>query len=724
MESRHFRTCPFCEAMCGLEITVRDGEPVSVRGDREHVHSRGYLCPKAMALLDLHQDPQRLTKPVRRRGGDWEEIGWDEALDEAAGRLRSVQRRHGKDALATYAGNPAVHNTGTLLHLYDLYRVLGTRNRYASHSLDQLPLMVVCGALFGHLALFPVPDLERTDHFLVFGANPLVSNGSLMSTPNVAGRLRALRERGGRLVVADPRRTRTAALADAHWPVRPGSDAAVLLALLHVVLEEGLADPGRVAAFTDGLDALPGLLRDWTPERAERVSGLPAETLRAEARAFATAPRAVAYGRLGVSTQEHGTLCQWALVALNLITGNLDAPGGLMFSRPAVDLLRLLAPESHHGQWHSRVRGLPETGGDLPTAALVEEMETPGAGQVRGLLTVAGNPVLSAPDGPRLDRALAGLEAYVAIDLYVNETTRHAHLILPPTTGLEVFHYDLALQLVNPRNQADYSPPVCPPGPDRRADHAILRGLHARLAPPWHPLRWLAALGPLTRLDLALKLGPYGVWGGRFGRKDGLSLARLRRHPHGLDLGPLEPALPGRLFHRPRRIRLLPDWLPEALRSADRAFSAPAMDAGASRTKAEGDRSFQLIGRRHLRSNNSWMHHLPSLQGGSNRCALFLHPEDAADAGWREGDRMEVQADGTMVRLPLALDPGLTRGVASIPHGWGHDPGEPDARFWVRDDRQRGVNANALTRTERTDSVSGNAVFQGMTVRVRASANA
>ena len=693
--------------MCGLAITL-DGEQVSaIKGDPADPHSKGYLCPKALALQELHEDPDRLRQPLRRRGNDWEEIGWEEALDEAADRLDTVRRKHGKNAVATYAGNPAVHNTGTLLHLYDLYDALGTQNRFASHSLDQLPLMLVCGELFGHIAMFPVPDLDRTNFFLVFGANPFASNGSLMATPDVRKRFRALREKGGQIVVVDPRRTRTADAADQYIPIRPGTDAWMLLAMLNVILSEGLDKPGRLRAITPAYDALLPLLGSWSPERAEAHSGVPADTIRQLARDFAAAGSAIAYGRLGVSTQEHGTLCQWALVVLNLVSGNLDEPGGVLFAKPAVDLLRLLAHESKHGRWHSRVRGLPETGGDLPSAVMAEEMAEPGPGQIRGLLSVAGNPVLSAPNGKRLAELLPRLDAYIAIDIYCNETTRHANLILPPATGLEVQHYDIGLQLVGLRNRARYSKPIVPISQYARQDHTILRALQRRLAKPWQLAAWSHHLGPRARLDLALKTGPYGRWNGRFLRSDGLSLAALEKHPHGLDLGPLEPALPNRLFHADKQIHVLPD----AIRSAVAELEQESPQVTPTGT-------WQLIGRRHLRSNNSWMHNLPGLHGGSNTCTLHMNPEDAAEQGLHDGDVVWISSSTGRISAPIETSDRVMRGVVSLPHGWGHQ--DPLTKQRIAN-QHAGVSANDLTHDGTTDRISGNAVFQGLFVQIKPS---
>jgi len=711
-EEIHYRTCHLCEAMCGLEVSTRGGEVTRIRGDEADVHSRGHICPKAIALQDIHTDPDRLRHPVKKTGDGWQRISWAEAFDLAEERILAIQREHGRDAVAIYTGNPTVHNTGTILYLYDFSHSLGTRNRFASHSLDQLPQMVVNGELFGHQAMFPVPDLDRTDCFLVFGANPLVSNGSIMSTPDVRGRLKAMQERGGRLIVVDPRRTRTARMADWHLFIRPGTDVLLLLALLHVLFEEQLTRRNHVWQFTDGLAELEALAQPYAPERVSPATGIAATDIRRLARQFAKAPRAAAYGRLGVSTQEYGGLCQWLIYTLNLLTGNLDAEGGLLFPLPAVDFLKLMKHEAKAFRWHSRVRGFPEVAGEFPTATLADEILEPGEGQVRGLVTIAGNPVLSAPNGDKFDRALGRLDFMLAIDLYINETTRHADLILPPAAGLEVMHYDFALYIVASRNSANFSGPVFSLQPGMKYDWQILSELQRRFERahqgPWvnlkHALqRWLT---PERRIDLGLRLGPYGVWGGRFGRADGLSLKKLRAHPHGIDLGPLRPSLPGRLFTPGKRIRLAPDRLLRELPKADRLLAGgTAQD------------SLLLIGRRHLQSNNSWMHNYARLMKQPDRCALLLHPQDAEARGIRDGESVHIGSKSGSLTVKAEITEDIMPGVVSIPHGWGH---QLEGTQLALANRHPGWNVNRLTDDHVVDGLSGNAVFNGVPVWVSA----
>ncbi len=707
----HYRTCHLCEAMCGLAIEVEDGKVKSIRGDEQDIYSRGHICPKGVALKDLHEDPDRLRYPLKKVNGSWKQIGWEEAFNEVADRIIELQRQYGRDAVALYTGNPTVHNTGTALYLYDFANALGTRNRYASHSLDQLPQLFVNGELFGHQAMFPIPDLERSDFFLMIGANPLVSNGSIMSTPDIAGKLRKLQERGGKLVVIDPRRTRTAKAADRHLFIRPGSDVCLLLAFVRTLFEEQLIRHNPVLEFTDGIETLRELVQPFTVERAAEQTGIAEEDIRQLIRDFASAKSAICYGRLGVSVQAFGGLCQWLMYAINILTGNLDAPGGMLFTRPAVDFLALLKNEAKALRWKSRVRQLPETAGDLPTATLADEILTEGQGQVKGLITIAGNPVLSAPNGKRLDQALQQLDFQVAIDIYLNETTRHADIILPPATGLEVLHYDFVLNIVAIRNVANFSSPVIPKAPETRYDWEILYALQKRLekvrdgifAQGKHLLS--DRLTPETRLDLALRFGPYGAWGGRFGRRDGLSLKYLKKHPHGVDLGALEPCLPGRLFTKNKRINLVPRTITRDLQRVSHYGLTP--------NQSEKTPPLLLIGRRHLLSNNSWMHNAPRLMKTGARCTALLHPQDAQCHGVESGQRITLRSASGKIEIEAELTEHIMPGVISVPHGWGH--GRPETQLEIAN-QHPGVSINDLTDDQQVDEMTGNAVFNGVPV--------
>jgi len=702
--------------MCGLAVEVEGDQILSIRGDEDDVFSRGHICPKAVALKDLHEDPDRLRRPLRRRGSDWEEIGWDAALDLAAERLLEVQRNHGRHAVAVYQGNPTVHNYGALLYGQMLVRALGTRSRFSATSVDQLPHMLASLLMFGHQLLFPVPDVDHTSFLLVLGANPLVSNGSMMTAAGIERRLRALRARGGRLVVVDPRRTETAAMADSHLAIRPGTDALLLLALLQVVFAENLAHPGRLAPMLSGLDEVQAAVRELPPERVAAATGISAEDIRALARAFAQSPSAVAYGRVGVSTQELGGVCQWLLYVLNAVTGNLDRTGGAMFTNPAVDLVALgdrIGQRGHFAKGHSRVRGLPEFGGEWPAAVLAEEMETPGPGQIRAFVCLAGNPVLSTPNGARLERALPGLEFMVSVDPYLNETSRHAHLVLPPVSPLERDHYDLVFHGLAVRNTARYSPALFAPPPDAREDWQILHGLAQRIGARRGGqgvasrlmTRAAGRLGPRGILALLLRTGPHGrglrPWG------HGLTLKALEAAPHGVDLGPLTPALP------------------EALRTADRrlALAPPALMADLARVRArmataERESALSLIGRRDLRSNNSWMHNSARLTRGPEPCTLLMHPGDASARGLVHGDRVDVRSRAGQVEATLTVTDAMRPGVVSLPHGWGHD--RPGTRLGVAAQRP-GVSLNDVTDEREVDALCGTAVLNGVPVEVERS---
>jgi anaerobic selenocysteine-containing dehydrogenase len=709
----HFVTCSLCEAVCGLAIEVEDGHVRSIRGDADDVFSRGHICPKAVALQDLHEDPDRLRRPMRRRGSSWEEVGWDDALDEVAQRLADVQRRHGRHAVAIYQGNPIAHNYGALIGGQFLMRALRTRSRFSATSVDQLPHMLASLLMFGHQLRLPVPDVDRTQHFLMLGANPLASNGSLMTAPGIGRRLQDLRGRGGRLVVVDPRRTETAAVADQHVPIRPGTDALLLLGMIHTLFATDRVRPGRLASFTDGLDTVAALGREFPPERVAGPTGVPAEVVRRLAIELADSPAGVCYGRVGVSTQEFGGLACWLINVVNVLTGSLDRPGGAMFPRPAADAVAFatrLGQRGHFDKGRSRVRGLPEFGGEWPVSTLAEEIEAEGEGQIRALVAIAGNPVLSAPNGTRLDRALERLEFMVSIDPYRNETSRHAHVILPPPSPLERDHFDLVFHLLAVRNTARYSPPSFAPPPGARPDWDILAGLarrlHARKRGPLAERLTLAlatALGPRGIVDLLLRTGPYGAW--RRGGK-GLSLAALEKAPHGIDLGPLLPALPDVLATPGRRLVLAPPPLVadvERLRARAQAWTAaPA--------------ALRLIGRRDLRSNNSWMHNSARLVKGPERCTLLMHPDDARARGLAAGDRVQLRSRAGMVEVPLSVTEDMMPGVVSLPHGWGH--ARPGTALSVAAARP-GASLNDVTDELAVDALAGTAALNGVDVDVK-----
>jgi anaerobic selenocysteine-containing dehydrogenase len=700
--------CNLCEAICGLEITIEGREVVGVRGNPADPLSRGHVCPKGVAIGDVYADPDRLRRPVRHVGegpdARWEEIGWDEAFDLVADRLAAVINEHGDDALGVYLGNPNAHSLGSMTHGTAMFKSFRTRNRYSATSVDQLPHQLVAHLMFGHQLFLPIPDIDRTSWFLVIGANPMASNGSLMTVPDFPQRVRDLHARGGRMVVIDPRRTETAKVADEHHFVRPGTDAWVLLAMLHVLTAEAQPDGGpSVAAYADGLATVVDLVADFTPERAEAMSGLPAGEVRRLARELAAADAGVVYSRIGVSAGPWGTVCQWAVNCLNILTGNLDRVGGAMFTTPAIDAVGTgLIGRGHHDAWRSRVRDLPETAGELPVSALREEIETPGAGQVRAVLTVAGNPVLSTPDGARLDTALRGLDFMAAVDIYVNETTRHADVILPPTTALERDHYDLVFHLLAVRDTARFTPAVFEKEADQRHDWQIFREITLRTtarlerkAPLKKRLVQRARLtaSPTFLISQLLRRGSSGV-----------TLKKLRARPQGIDLGPLRGGqLPARLPSKGKRVDLAPDLV---VRDVARlaAVEAPADDG------------LLLIGRRHQRDCNSWMHNSKRLTRGRPRHQLLMNPADLADRDIADGSRVRVTSRVGSVEVDVAASDDLMPGVVSLPHGYGH------ARDGVRMERSRevpGVSVNDLTDPELLD-VSGNAALNGVPVAVTA----
>jgi len=701
--------------MCGLLIE-HDGHRVSsIRGDEDDPLSRGYICPKAVALKDLHEDPDRLRTPQKRVGDQWQDVSWDEALDDIAERIAQIQKRHGTDAMAVYAGNPTVHNTGAMLAGVTLFQTLGTRNRFSATSVDQLPHMLAALEMFGHQLLMPVPDIDHCSHLLILGANPLVSNGSIMSAPGMKRRLRELQRRGGKCVVIDPRRTETAAAADEHLFIRPGSDGFLLAALIHVLYAEKLAKPGRLRAFTDGFDELRSLVEPFSPEAVAAPPGIDTATIRRIARELAAAERPCVYGRFGVCTQRFGGLNGWLIYALDILLGCLDQVGGMMFTKPAIDLVTLgglIGQKGHFAKGHSRVSGLPEFGGEYPAITLAEEIETPGEKQIRGLISLAGNPVLSVPNGRRLDAALENIELMVSVDMYRNETSRHAHYILPPTSTLERSHYDIAFHVFAIRNTAKYTPPLFEAPAEGKGDFQILMALSDRIVAARD--RGLAALGSRLvgraavamgverTLDLALRAGAYGTGRG------GLSLAKLRKHPSGIDLGALAPRLPDRLYNEKRRILLTP----------------PRITVDMKRLVAELDRArdkgLLLIGRRQLRTNNSWLHNSLAMVKGRNRCTLLMHPDDAAARGLEHGTQVVIESRTGQVTAPLHVTDHVMPGVVSLPHGFGHN--RKGTRLSVAS-KHAGVSINDVTDERLYDQLTGTAALNGVPVQVHARAH-
>ncbi|MCG8392814.1 MAG: molybdopterin-dependent oxidoreductase [Pseudomonadales bacterium] len=742
MKQTHYHTCNLCEAMCGIEIEHRGDEILSIRGDKDDPFSRGHICPKAVALQDLHNDPDRLRHPVKRTVDGWVPISWEEALDETARRLHEIRQAHGKDAVALYLGNPTAHNHGALFMLSPFTRALHTRQRYSATSADQLPHQLATWQLFGHQALFPIPDVDRTDYFLIIGGNPLASNGSIMTVPDIKGRLKAIQKRGGKVVVLDPRRTETAKVADEHHFVRPGTDVYLLLALLQVMFEELLIAPGRLDAILDGKQTLAKLVANWKPEKVADTVGLDADAIRKLARDIAAAPRAAIYSRVGLTTSAHSTLSAWLVYVLNIVTGNLDREGGVMFTKPAFDIVSLGAAGGETGsfdRYRSRVHGYPEFGGEFPVTTLADEMLTPGKGQVKAFISHAGNPVLSCPDGRKLDKALAGLDFMVSIDFYINETTRHADIILPPTGQLEHAQFDPIFQAVSVRNVVKFTGPLVDKPEGALHDWEILNGLVTRLnrlnardrrsrLKVAAADRFVRKLGDRGLVDLGLRLGPYGTagkvledlrrdglhtlpkiaWKVLRGEKKGLTLKKLLANPHGMDLGPLVPMLPERLYTRDRRINLVPALYFRALQGlpAPRAISPDTM---------------LMIGRRHIRSNNSWMHNSQRLVKGKGRCNAMLHPDDAARLGIEDGEALTVSSKAGTITLPAWVCEDIMPGVISVPHGWGHD--REGVLLGVAR-RVAGESVNDVISSSNVEAVTAMAQLNGIPVKVAAAENA
>jgi len=694
------RACHLCEAICGLtiETTTSDSaglQITSIKGDPLDSFSRGHICPKAVALQDIQNDPDRLRQPMQRVGNEWQAIGWDEAFALVAERLATIQERHGQNAVAVYQGNPSVHNYGLMTHSNYFLGLLKSRNRFSATSVDQLPHHLTSHLMYGHGLLLPIPDIDHTDFMLILGANPLASNGSIMTVPDVEKRLKAIQARGGKVVVVDPRRSETAAMADQHVFVRPGGDAALLFGVLNTLFSEGLNRDSHLPV--DGLDQVRQAIAPFNAEAMSPLCAVPAEQIRQLARDFAAAPTAVCYGRMGVSTQAFGTLCHWLVQLINLVTGNLDRVGGALCTEPAVDLVASTSG-GHFNRWQSRVSGRPEYAGELPVSALAEEMLTGGEGQIRALITVAGNPVLSTPNGRQLEQALDGLEFMLSIDLYINETTRYADLILPSTSALENDHYDTTFNMFAVRNVSRFNRAILPKPEGALHDWEIFVGLAkafaARTGKELKP-----TLPPAQMIDFALRAGRYGD-----ASEYKLSVASLFDHPHGVDLGALKANLGSRLKTANQHVQAAPAAILADLQRFA-ALQAPAAD------------ELLMIGRRHVRSNNSWMHNYHRLVKGKPRHQLLMHPDDLAQRGLSDGQRARVSSRVGEIEVEVLGSLEMMKGVVSLPHGWGH--ARPGVQMGIAT-AQPGSSANDLTDERQLDELSGNAALNGVPVTVAA----
>ena len=732
------RICPLCEACCGLEVRHRNGQVMGIRGHDQDVFSQGYVCPKGASLKDLHEDPDRLRMPLIKRDGQFVEASWDEAFAEIERRLLPIKATHGGDAIGIAIGNPSAHKIGLMLNFPKLLKALGTRNYFSASTLDQMPKQLQAGLMFGSWLSIPVPDIARTDFMLVIGANPMVSNGSMWTVPDFRGKAKALRERGGKLVVIDPRRSETAAMADAHHFIRPGTDMYLLLGMVHTLFDEQLVRLGTAKPHLQGLAEVQAAVASYPAETMAAHCDVDASTIRDLARSLAKAHRAVVYGRIGTCTQSFGTLNSWLIELLNILTGNLDQPGGAMFAKSATFSANTAGPGGSGkgiatGRRKSRVSGAPEVMGELPIVCLSEEIETAGADQIKAMITIATNPVLSAPNGARISQALDSLDFMLSLDIYVNETTRHADVILPGLSPLEEMHFDVPFPQFGYRNAVRFSPPVFLPDAGHQHEwKTMLRlvGLLQGKGPDFDVLAFDTELfedevrktlgdgaeqaiaatrhlrGPARYVELSLRTGPYGD---QFGKHaEGLTLNKVADAPGGIDLGALKPRLPEVLRTPSGKVELAPPQLLEDLKRLDAELEKPQVrDPGA----------MQIMGRRQVRSGNSWMHNLPVLAKGPFRCTALVHPADAQRLGLQDGGFAQISAQGQSVKAQVQLSDEVMAGVISLPHGWGHDL--PGARLQVAAQRP-GVNLNALLSDRDWDPLSGNAVLSGGTVVVTA----
>ena len=731
------RVCPFCEATCGVVIEVDRDSIVCVRGDKDDPFSRGFICPKAYGIKELYEDPDRLRRPLRRTPLGWREISWQEAYDLIRARLLEIRSRYGNNAIGMYLGNPIVHDM-SFLYTNILARALNSRSVFNASAIDTLPKEIQTGLMFGgpFPATVPVPDIDRTRYLLVVGANPAVSHGSLATMPDAPGRLRGVIRRGGKVVAIDPRRTETARIATEHHFIVPGTDAAFLLTLVHVIAGEGLIRLGPAEGLVNGLDDVLRIAAEFAPERVAGWCGIPAPEIRRIAREFAAAEAAVCYGRLGTCVQRFGTLASWGVDLVNILTGNLDRPGGAMFPQAAAPVTVLAGDQPFEfGRWKSRVSGQPEVSGMIPSSTMAEEILTPGEGQVRAMILLMTNPLRSAANSAALEEAFSRLDFLVAVDFYLNETTRHADLILPTPSAAEQPNYEFGLYHLSVRNVAKWSFPAVPAPADSPAAWEIMvqiagvlmglegldtrqidEAIFARIAssavsklPQWTGLtadEIVAALagsvGPERIFDMLIRLGPYGDGFGR--RPDGLTLTRIKESRHGIDLGPLQPRLRDVLNTKSGRIELAPRQIVDDMPRLRREMEA----------SSPGERLL-LIGRRNLRTSNSFMHNLPSLVKGRDRCTLQVSTRDAARIGLEEGGFARVTSRVGSLVAPVEITDDLMPGVVSLPHGWGHDA---EGTWLSVAKAHAGVNANRLTDNQAYDAASGTAVLFGTPVSV------
>ena len=706
---KHYRVCNLCEAMCGLEIDYDGDKVLAVKGDPNDPFSKGSICPKGALIHKIHEDPDRLKKPLKKnKNGGWDELSWSDALDYTAEQIIKVQKEHGRDAMAVYLGNPTVHNFGMMMFVGELKRMLGTKNNFSPTSMDQLPHHFIGYYMFGHPLNIPIPDVERTQHLIMIGANPIASNGSIMSGCGPVERIRSIQHKGGKVTLIDPRRNETAKYVDQHIFIRPGTDVYLLLAMLHLIIDNDWITLEHLGEHINGIEKIKDIAKDYTPQSVALRTGISAEVIEKLTLDYVLEEHAVLYGRMGMSTQEHGGLCHWLITVINIITGHFDKAGGAMFTDPAINVKRQKGFKPAHGRWHSRVRRLPEFEGELPVSVLAEEMLTPGDGQIKGLITFAGNPVLSTPNGKRLDQALPKLDFMLSMDIYLNATTRHADIILPPPSHLEVDHYDLIFNQIAVSNNAKFSEALFPPQNGQLYDWQIVKGLVKRLANDSPKKRSLPHkyLTPRQLLNLGLMTGPYGKLRHPKNWFSGLSLSQLIKSKHGISFGFLQPMVPSVLNTVDQKINI-----------ADEVFLQGLKDLDLHREERLADNEFYYIGRRHLRNNNSWMNNVEKLTEGKNRCTVMMHVDDAQRLHMAIGDLVDVSTDTGTITMPIEISQDIMQGVVSIPHGFGHKKKGVQLRFAASDERA-GVSVNDITDHNRIDKVTGNAAFSGTKVRI------
>lgn len=694
----HYRVCNLCEALCGIEIEYIDKEIISIKGDKNDVLSKGHICPKAVALKDLYYDKDRLKTPLKRTENGWESISWENAFDEVTTKIKEIQAKYGKSSVSTYQGNPNVHNSGLMLYGKPFIQSLQTKNKYTATSVDQLPHHIASLLMFGHQMLIPIPDIDRTDFLLILGANPAVSNGSMLSAPGFSNRIKAIKKRGGKVINIDPRFTETSKISNEHYYINPGKDALLLLALIHTIFKEAHVNKSELFNEISGFEIIEEIVKDFSPEKTQHLIGITTSEIKNIAISFAKAEKAVCYGRLGVSTQEFGGICQWLVNVLNVITNNIDTIGGAMFTKPAIDLVMMSGMSGKTGtfdRYRSRVNKLPEYSGELPVATLADEILTEGEGQVKAMVCIAGNPVLSTPNGKKLEKALSQLEFMVSIDIYLNETSKHAHIILPSTTGLETSHYDLAFHQLSIRNTTKYSSILFEKEENQRHDWEILNTLTERICGVKNPAT------PEMKLDFMLQHSPY--------KSENLSVKKISNYPQGIDFGALKPCLKERLFTADKKINLAPTHFVEDLKRLKLKLKE------SQELKTNDKFPFYLIGRRQLRNNNSWMHNAAILIKGNERCTMIMNEKDAEKLNIKNKQEIQVTSNVFSTKIPVELSNEIMQGVVSIPHGFGHHRNGIKIKLAQKN---AGVSINDLTDDKKIDQLTGNADFSGTRVRI------